>query len=411
MKRTDILVAGGGIAGCTAALAARRYYSDKKITLVRREIRALMPWGLAYACGAGSLNEYILGDSRLCKEGIELVIDEVTAIDPGGKRVTTAFGEKIIYDKLILALGSSPVASLLKGTELPGVFVLKKELPYLKSLQEHLARARNVVIVGGGLNGVELAAACSADPRLHVTLVEQLPRCLSGFFNDDTCILIEEKLRRKGVAIITRTAAEELEGRDRVAGVRLTGGRTLPADVVILATGIVPNTLLARQAGLATDENAGILVDEYMQTSAAGVFAIGDCAAQKHPAAPGVFPARQAGPAGHEARVAAANIFGLKRTREITVKKISVAIGDLAFGSVGLIKISPAGTGAGMPASALAHSMIAGDLAVKVVYARENGAALGAEVYGRPLIRVRETMNNLASAIERQTPFTALPLA
>ncbi|OIQ08297.1 nitric oxide reductase FlRd-NAD(+) reductase [Moorella thermoacetica] len=411
MKRTDILVAGGGIAGCTAALAARRYYSDKKITLVRREIRALLPWGLAYACGAGSLNEYILGDSRLYKEGIELVIDEVTTIDPGGKRVTTAFGEKIAYDKLILAIGSSPVTSLLKGTELPGVFVLKKELPYLKSLKEHLARARNVVIVGGGLNGVELAAACSANHQLHITLVEQLPRCLSGVFNDDTCILIEEKLRRKGVAIITRAAAEELEGCHRVEGVRLTGGRTLPADVVVLATGIVPNTLLARQAGLATDENAGILVDEYMQTSATDVFAIGDCAVQKSLVPTGGSLTRQAGPAGHEARVAAANLFGLKRAREITVKKISLAIGDLVFGSVGLIKIPLAETGTGMPTTALAHDVIAKDLAVKVVYVRETGATLGAEVYGKPLIRVRETMNNLASAIERQTPFTALPLA
>ncbi|MBC7323897.1 MAG: FAD-dependent oxidoreductase, partial [Moorella sp. (in: Bacteria)] len=206
-------------------------------------------------------------------------IAEVTAIDPGGKCITTAFGEKIVYDKLILATGSSPAPPALKGAELPGVFVLQKELPCLKNMQNYLAKARNLVIVGGGLSGVELAEACSTNPRLHVTIVEQLPRCLARVFDEEFCILIEEKLRQRGVELISATAAEELQGQHRVEQVRLTGGRTLPADMVVLATGAVPNTRLARQAGLATDEKSGILVDEYMRTSDTAIFAIGDCAA------------------------------------------------------------------------------------------------------------------------------------
>ncbi|MDN5362042.1 MAG: hypothetical protein PWP70_1089 [Moorella sp. (in: firmicutes)] len=410
MQYTDILVVGGGIAGHTAALAARRYYHNKKVTLVRKEVRALIPWGLAYACAAGTLNRFVLGDAWLQQAGVKLVIDAVTTIDRRSRRVATACGEEISYAKMILATGSSPAPFPLKGADLPGVFVLKKELPYLKEIQQRLAEAGNLVIIGGGLNGVELALACSTRPQQRVTLVELLPHCLARVFSEELCELAEEKLRQRGVEIITAAGVAELLGGDRVEQVRLSNGLTLPADVVILANGALPRTDLARQAGLETDAQAGILVDDYLRTSDAAIFAAGDCAAPRSHAVPGVPLPRQARMAGQEARVAAANLFTLQRRRESAIARFAIAIGDLALGAVGPVINPAAVAGTEEPASAVS-TMVASDLAVKVAYARENGVALAAQIQGQPLARVRKTMAYLAAAIEQQTPFTELALA
>ncbi|WXJ95565.1 Dicamba O-demethylase 2, ferredoxin reductase component [Neomoorella carbonis] len=180
MKRTDVLVVGGGICGYTAALAARRYYGGKKITLVRKEVRALIPWCLAYNCAKGTLYNNILRDDRLYDEGIELVIDEVTAIDRQGKCITTAFAEDIIYDKLILATGSLPATPFFKGADLQGVFVLKKEFPSLENIRTSLASARSLVIVGAGPAGIEFAEACTANRQLKVTMVDFSPTAWPG---------------------------------------------------------------------------------------------------------------------------------------------------------------------------------------------------------------------------------------
>ncbi|QGP93995.1 Nitric oxide reductase FlRd-NAD(+) reductase [Neomoorella glycerini] len=411
MKRTDVLVVGGGICGYTAALAARRYYGGKKITLVRKEVRALIPWCLAYNCAKGTLSNNVLRDDRLYDEGIELVIDEVTAIDRQGKCVTTAFAEDIIYDKLILATGSLPATPFFKGADLQGVFALKKEFPYLENIRASLASARSLVIVGAGPAGIEFAEACTANRQLKVTMVELLPHCLAWAFDDEFCTLVEENLRQRGINIITAAGVEELQGNKRVEQVKLTSGRTLPADMVILATGVVPNTRLAREAGLATHEHAGILVDEYMRTSDEDIFAVGDCAAKISPSGPGGAIARQAIASGREARVAAANLFALKRPREIALEKFSVTIGDHAFGSVGLIQRTNPETGREMLTVDIAPGVIARDVAVKVAYARETGATIGAQVHGKPLGLVREIIDRLATAIQHQARFDELALA
>ncbi|MGI9862465.1 NAD(P)/FAD-dependent oxidoreductase [Moorella naiadis] len=411
MQRTDILVVGGGIAGHTAALAARRYYYDKKVTLVRREVRALIPWGLAYASAAGTLDRYVLSDAWLHQASVNLVIDGVVAIDRRNQCVTTACGEEISYEKMILATGSSPSPLPLKGAHLPGIFVLKKELPHLKEMQQRLAEARNLVIVGGGLNGVEMALACSARPQQRITLVELLPRCLARVFNHEFCELAEEKLRQQGVEIITAAGVAEFLGRDRVEQVKLSNGLTLPADVVILANGALPRTDLARQAGLEMDAQAGILVDDYLRTSDAAIFAAGDCAAPRSLAVPGVPLPRQARMAGQEARVAAANLFTLQRRWENAVARFAVAIGDLALGAVGLVKDLALEARMVEPPFASISTVVTGDLTVRVAYGRENGITLGALVQGQPQVRVRETMDYLATAIQQQTPFAELVLA
>ncbi|MBC7323739.1 MAG: hypothetical protein H5T99_00295, partial [Moorella sp. (in: Bacteria)] len=120
---------------------------------------------------------------------------------------------------------------------------------------------------------------------------------------------------------------------------------------------------------------------------------------------------RQARVAGHEARVAAANLFGPRRRREIKAAKFSVAVGDVAFGSIGPGKYLTAETGYTMPATTLVRHMSDGVLTIKVAYARETGATLGAQVYGKPLVRVREAMNHLETAVQQHVPFAELAQA
>lgn len=401
MKQVDVLVVGGGICGYTAAMAARRYYGDKKIGLLRKGLRALIPWCLAYNCARGAIHENILRDDRLYDEGIELIIDEVTGIDRNRKGVFTACGKEIKYEKLILATGSMPQPPPFKDDDLYGVFSFKKEYPYLQNLSVHLDSATDVVIVGGGLTGIEFAEACSATRQRNITLVEQRSRLLEWAFDEEIGNLMEDNLRQRGVNIITAARVEEVYGNKRVEGVKLTNGQVIPADTVILATGILPNTALARAAGLATHECAGILVDAYMRTTDENIFAVGDCIIKKNLPGPEGAGVRLALEGGRDARIAAANLFTLKRSKEAIIDKFTLAIGNKAFGVVGLLQNRQA---------AGAYMMTAGEIAVKVIYSPETGTAVAAQVHGTPFTLVREIMDRMAGAIKQQTRFDEISL-
>ncbi|MDN5348293.1 MAG: hypothetical protein PWP65_1857 [Clostridia bacterium] len=394
MRRTDVLVIGGGIAGYTAALTARRWFKDKKVTLVRREEKALIPWGLPYVFSSGTLAKNVIHDGRLFDRGIELIIDEVTDIDRKGRCVLMADSGRITYDKLILATGAIPAPFPVEGADLKGVFTVKREVSYLENLRRALDTARNLVIVGGGLTGVEFAEACSRGWRLKISVVELLPHCLSRSFDDDVCALAEERLRSRGINVLTKTRVEKLLGEDRVEQVKLSNGQTLPADVVILASGVVPNIELARKAGLEADERFGIWVDEYMRTSDVNIFAVGHCAWKSSGLA---FVATRG------ARIAGANLFGLRRPSRPGPTASFTVVGDLALGFAGLTERAAREVGIGVVVTSERRSFdmpAAGELGMKVVSARDTGAIIGAQVYGRFLSRVREMTNSLAATIQ-----------
>jgi NADPH-dependent 2,4-dienoyl-CoA reductase/sulfur reductase-like enzyme/rhodanese-related sulfurtransferase len=210
---------------------------------------------------------------------------EALKIDRSNKRVhikTLATGEEswIPYDKLVLTTGASPVIPPIPGVDKKNVFTLHgiHDAEGIKTiLAKH--KAKDVVIIGGGLIGVEATEAL-ATHGCRVTIVEMLPQILN-LLDSEIARLVENYMETNGVRVMTNTKALALESRSGTENI-VTHVRTdkgdLPTDMVILAIGVRPNTSLAKQAGLAIGEITGaIQVDDHMRTSDPDIYAAGDC--------------------------------------------------------------------------------------------------------------------------------------
>jgi NADPH-dependent 2,4-dienoyl-CoA reductase/sulfur reductase-like enzyme len=408
LKGTDVLVIGGSAAGITAAITAKRYFKGKNVTVVRKEEKVLVPCGIPYIFGTvGDPDKNLIPDSLLINNGIELVIDEVKGINRQSKVVSTVKSGDITYDKLVLATGSIPIVPPIKGADLEGVFVVKKDAAYLEDLKSALDKARNLVIVGGGFIGVEFADECRKGRALNITVVEILPHCLALSFDDEICAMAEDKLRSNGINIITEAKVEEFLGDGRVEQVRLSNGEVLSADVVIFGIGVVPNVELAQMAGLKVDSRFGIWVDDYMRTGDPDIFAVGDCAEKRSFFGHGPSLVKLASVAASEARVAGANLFGLRRTRGAAVGVFSTVVGDLALGSVGLTERAAKEAGievvTGIAKAPDRHpGSMPGtkELGVKMIFDKDTAVIIGGQVYGGTA--VGELTNLLATAVQNK---------
>jgi nitrite reductase (NADH) large subunit len=206
--------------------------------------------------------------------GIELFTgDAVASIDRTTKTVTAASGLRVPYDRLLIATGSRPLAPPLPGLSLPGVCAFRD----LADVDKMLSAARahkHAVVIGGGLLGLE--AAWGLKQRgMSVGLVHLMPTLMERQLDAAAGQLLQRDLDRRGIAFFTDGQTEEILGTERAEAVRLADGRTIPADLVVLAIGIRPNIDLARAAEL--DVNRGIKVYDDMRTSDPAIFAVGEC--------------------------------------------------------------------------------------------------------------------------------------
>jgi len=154
----DIIVIGGGPAGVISAVTARKYYNDKKILLIKDVEKGVIPCGIPYMFTTLENPENnIMGNAPLEKNNIKLKIAEIVKIDKSKNQIKTKKGEILNYEKLILANGSNPIIPPIEGINKKGVYVIKKELDYLKKLKTNIEKAKEIVIIGGGFIGVEFA--------------------------------------------------------------------------------------------------------------------------------------------------------------------------------------------------------------------------------------------------------------
>ncbi|NLZ03791.1 MAG: FAD-dependent oxidoreductase [Phycisphaerae bacterium] len=205
---------------------------------------------------------------------------EATEIDRAAKRVRIKElgGQResyLEYDKLVLATGASPIRPSIPGHDLDNIFCLHgvQDAEGIKAVLSG-DRARDVVIVGGGLIGMETTEAL-ARSGCRVTIVEMQPQTL-GILDAEMARLVELHLESRGVKVLTNTKVLSFEGDGKVHRV-VTDRGVLPADLVIMGIGVRPNTALARAAGLEIGETGGIKVDEHMRTSDPDIYAAGDC--------------------------------------------------------------------------------------------------------------------------------------
>ena len=339
MERADVVIVGGGPAGIITALTARRYYPEKTIMLIKDQATGVIPCGIPYMFHSlKSPGDNEMGFGALSENDIRVLTDKVTSIQREDKFVKTRDGVSMGYEKLVLATGSIPVIPPIPGNELDGIFPIKKDMDSMQALVEKVKHSKSVLIVGGGFIGVELADEIAGIGSVQVHLVEMLPDLLANSFDAEFGQMAEEKLLSKDVNVYKSTGVEGFTGNSRVQEVKLSDGKSLPVDYVIIGIGAVPNTALAENAGLHLFEGSGIWVDEYMRTGDPDIFAVGDCAAKRDFFTREKTPVMLASTATAEARIAGANLYKLKVVRENkgTIAIYSTYVDGLVLGSAGL---------------------------------------------------------------------------
>ena len=271
------VVLGGGAAAISAVKSIRARNATAAIHLVSREerlpyCRPMLSKGLL---GSFLIDRYPivtaawLEENRItCHWG-----SAARELDGAGRRVLLENGEALSYDKCVYALGADCFVPPIPGRERDGVFTLRTAAD-LEGIRRRTLFTQNAVVIGGGITGLEIAWELKR-LGLTVTVLEMADLLMGRLLDADSSRLLREQLERAGVGVETGVRIGELSGEDSVSRVLLEDGRSFPAELVILSTGVRPSVALAQRAGLATDR--AVCVNERMETSLAGVYACGDC--------------------------------------------------------------------------------------------------------------------------------------
>jgi nitrite reductase (NADH) large subunit len=197
-----------------------------------------------------------------------------TEIDVGRRELKIANEESIGFSRLVLATGSMPLRLNVPGADLAGVHTFRdsRDVDMLLTLA---AQKKRVVVVGGGLLGLEAAYGLSKAGS-SVTLLHLMDRLMERQLDGPAAELLKSLVERKGIRVVLNANTARLHGETRVEGIELSDGRRIDADAVVFAAGIRPNIALAKEAGIPV--NRGIVVDDVMQTGAPDIFALGECA-------------------------------------------------------------------------------------------------------------------------------------
>lgn len=276
----NILVIGGGQAGAQAIASLRLWGYQGGLRLIAEE--PALPYQrppLSKAYLKGEMDEerlYFKPADWYDAQNVTVTLNtRATAIDRSARTVSLSDGTIAAYDGLILATGSRPRPLPLEGAKLKGVHELR-DLRDVDGLKPDIAPGKRMVIIGAGYIGLE-AAAVARKLGADVTVLEMAPRVLARVTSQVMSDFYTKLHAQNGVRIMTGATLETLAGENgRIASAHLADGTVLPADVVLVGIGILPNQELAADAGIACQ--GGILVDEDTRTNDPRIFAIGDCA-------------------------------------------------------------------------------------------------------------------------------------
>lgn len=273
-----IVIAGAGHAAGQIITSLRQQKFAGQIVLVGNE--PYLPYQrppLSKKFLAGEMPAerlYVKPESFYDDPQIDLRLETtVTAIDCAARTLKIQDGDDISYDKLILALGSRARTLPVEGADLNRVHYLRS-IADVESIRAEFDIGRRLVIIGAGYIGLEVAAVART-LGLDVTVVEMADRVMSRVVSPEISDFYEIEHTNQGVKFRLSTTIAALHGRKRVKYVETSEGEEIPADLVIIGVGILPNTEIAEQAGL--DVSNGIIVDDRCQTSDPNIYAVGDC--------------------------------------------------------------------------------------------------------------------------------------
>lgn len=406
---TDLLIIGGGPAGMVCAGTARKNYPDKKILLLRDKQKGVVPCGIPYMLSSlKNPEDNAMGYSVLAEKNIDSVEARAVDIDEDKREVQTAAGDTYQFEKLVLATGSTPFPPPIKGIDRENVFLIKKDMPYLKKVVTRLKESQDILVIGGGFIGLEFADELLKENKT-VTIVEIMPEILGNSFDPEFAAIARKNLEDRGAKIIRGTSVEEIKGKLKAESAILSDGTELKTDAIISAAGGRPNTELAEKLGLLLTDSGRIWTDEYMRTKKDGIFAIGDCAGKRD------FFTRKdnftmlASMATAEARIAGANIYELKTIRENkgTVGIYSTYLDGLVLGCAGLTEKTAVEEGfvtvSGQFEVKDKHpGKLPGAVTqkVKLIFSKNSGILMGGQVAGG--ISCGELINSIGICIQKR---------
>jgi NADPH-dependent 2,4-dienoyl-CoA reductase/sulfur reductase-like enzyme/peroxiredoxin family protein/rhodanese-related sulfurtransferase/TusA-related sulfurtransferase len=396
MTRTVIV---GGVAGGASAAARlrRRDESAEIILLERGEHVSFANCGLPYYAG-GSITErdrlFLMTPAKF-RESLNVEVrvrHEVRAIHPAEKTLEVADIAKgevytLSYDHLLLSPGSSPIRPPLAGIEDSRILTVRNvpDIDRVKALLDR-GTAKRAVVVGGGFIGLEMAENLR-ERGLLVDVVEALDQVLAPL-DFEMAAMVHQHLRDKGVSLHLADSLAGFESTPDGIRAKLSSGRNLDADLVILSIGVRPDTGFVRESGIALDERGHILVDTHLRTSLPDIWAVGDATSSHSFLLGKNWPVPLAGPANKQARIAADNIAGDDKIWKGSIATAIAKVFDLAAGSTGLSEKFcrregiPCKSVAVHPQSHASYYPGATPYSLKLVWNPETGKILGAQAVG-----------------------------
>ena len=306
-----VVIAGAGHAAGQLVTSLRQHKFEGQILLVGDE--PYLPYQrppLSKKFLAGEMPAerlYVKPASFYEDANVELHLDtRVTAIDPATKQLETDANEPVAYDRLVLALGSRVRQLPIEGAALSGVHYLRS-IADVEGIRGGLEPGHRLVVIGAGYIGLEVAAV-ARQAGLEVTVIEMADRVMSRVVSPEISDFYQIQHTEQGVRFRLSTGVDALTGKKRVKSVTTSNGEDIPADLVVIGIGIVPNTQLAADAGLPVDN--GIVVDDHCRTEDPDIFAVGDCTIHPNAIYGRQLRLESVHNALEQAKTAAANICG-----------------------------------------------------------------------------------------------------
>lgn len=393
-----VVIVGGVAGGASAAARLRRLDETADIILIEKgEHISFANCGLPYYIGEviKDKDKLLVQTPEKMKERFRIdvrVNNEVVKINPENKTVeihdkkeNKTYTET--YDKLILSPGAEPIKPKLTGINSARIFTLRN-IPDTYRIKDYVDKMnpKRAVVVGAGFIGLEVAE------NLHmrgvkVTVVELADHVI-GPLDYDMAALVHQHMKSKKVEFYLKDAVEAFEDEDASIGVKLSSGRTLKADMVIMGIGVKPETRLAADAGLKIGKTGGIYVNEYMQTSNSDIYAVGDAIEVKDFVSGNEALIPLAGPANKQGRIAANNICGSLEKFEGTQGTSIVKIFDITVAVTGNNERILKKNGIDYEKSFTHSASHAGyypgaiPMSIKLLFRKDNGMLLGAQIVG-----------------------------
>lgn len=306
-----VVVVGAGHAAVQLAASLRQGGYAEPIALVSDE--AGLPYQrppLSKVYLAGKMTEAALAlrpENFYAAQKIDLHLgDPATAIDRPARRLTLRSGRQVGYDHLVLSTGAANRVLPIPGAGLPGVFMLRTKSE-AEALRAAMETARSVVVIGAGFIGMEFSAV-ACERGLKISVVELAPRPLMRGITETMSSHIAAAHRGWGARFLTNTGVARIAGTTRVEGVETSTGEVVPADLVLIAAGVLPNAAIAAAAGLPVQN--GILVDATLATADPAISAMGDCARFPSPYAEAPVLLESVQNAADQARTIADRLLG-----------------------------------------------------------------------------------------------------